>query len=113
MTTATISTDLGDIVVELYDESAPKAAANFAKLATSGYYDDVIFHRVIPGFVIQPATASSARRPASTPAGSGQAGRATPSRTRRSRAITCGAPWPWPMPDPIPMARSSSSAWPT
>jgi cyclophilin family peptidyl-prolyl cis-trans isomerase len=53
MTTATISTDLGDIVVELYDESAPKAAANFAKLATSGYYDDVIFHRVIPGFVIQ------------------------------------------------------------
>jgi cyclophilin family peptidyl-prolyl cis-trans isomerase len=53
MTTATIGTDIGDIVVELYDESAPKAAANFAKLATSGYYDDVIFHRVIPGFVIQ------------------------------------------------------------
>jgi cyclophilin family peptidyl-prolyl cis-trans isomerase len=53
MTTATIGTDLGDIVVELYDESAPKAAANFAKLAASGFYDGVIFHRVIPGFVIQ------------------------------------------------------------
>ena len=53
MTTATIGTDLGDIVVELYDESAPKASTNFAKLATSGFYDGVIFHRVIPGFVIQ------------------------------------------------------------
>ena len=53
MTTATIGTDLGDIVVELYDQSAPKAAANFVKLATSGFYDGVIFHRVIPGFVIQ------------------------------------------------------------
>ncbi len=53
MTTATIGTEIGDIVVELYDESAPKAAANFVKLAQSGFYDGVIFHRVIPGFVIQ------------------------------------------------------------
>ena len=64
MTTATISTDLGDIVVELYDESAPKAAANFAKLATSGFYDGVIFHRVIPGFVIQAGDGQYAREPA-------------------------------------------------
>ena len=53
MTRATIATDLGDIEVELYDESAPKATANFIKLATSGFYDDVVFHRVIPGFVAQ------------------------------------------------------------
>ena len=53
MTRATIATELGDIEVELYDESAPKAAKNFADLAKKGYYDDVIFHRVIPGFVIQ------------------------------------------------------------
>ena len=53
MTRATIATELGDIEVELYDESAPKATANFIKLAGQGYYDDVIFHRVIPGFVIQ------------------------------------------------------------
>ena len=53
MTTATIATDLGDIEVELYDQSAPKAAANFATLAKKGFYDDVVFHRVIPGFVIQ------------------------------------------------------------
>jgi cyclophilin family peptidyl-prolyl cis-trans isomerase len=53
MTRATITTEIGDIDVELYDESAPKAAKNFADLARKGFYDDVIFHRVIPGFVIQ------------------------------------------------------------
>src|SRR3954452_13002733 len=53
MTSATISTDLGDIEVDLYDESAPKATANFVKLAEQGFYDDVVFHRVIPGFVAQ------------------------------------------------------------
>jgi cyclophilin family peptidyl-prolyl cis-trans isomerase len=53
MTRATIATDLGDIEIELYDESAPKATANFIKLANDGFYDDVIFHRVIPGFVAQ------------------------------------------------------------
>ena len=53
MTRATIATDIGDIDVELYDQSAPKAAQNFVDLAKKGFYDDVIFHRVIPGFVIQ------------------------------------------------------------
>ena len=53
MTRATIATDIGDIEVDLFTESAPKAAQNFVDLATKGFYDDVIFHRVIPGFVIQ------------------------------------------------------------
>ena len=53
MTRATIATELGDIDVELYDESAPKAAQNFIDLARKGFYDDVIFHRVIPAFVAQ------------------------------------------------------------
>jgi cyclophilin family peptidyl-prolyl cis-trans isomerase len=53
MTSATIATEIGDIEIELYDESAPKAAKNFADLARKGFYDDVVFHRVIPGFVIQ------------------------------------------------------------
>ena len=53
MTRATIATEIGDIEVELYDESAPKAAKNFIDLANKGFYDGVIFHRVIPGFVIQ------------------------------------------------------------
>jgi cyclophilin family peptidyl-prolyl cis-trans isomerase len=53
MTRATIATDLGDIEIELYSNDAPKAAQNFVDLANKGYYDDVIFHRVIPGFVAQ------------------------------------------------------------
>jgi cyclophilin family peptidyl-prolyl cis-trans isomerase len=53
MTSATISTELGDIEVELYTDSAPKASKNFVDLAKKGFYDDVIFHRVIPGFVAQ------------------------------------------------------------
>jgi cyclophilin family peptidyl-prolyl cis-trans isomerase len=53
MTRAIISTDLGDIEADLFSDGAPKAAGNFVDLANKGYYDDVIFHRVIPGFVIQ------------------------------------------------------------
>jgi cyclophilin family peptidyl-prolyl cis-trans isomerase len=53
MTRATIATEIGDIDIELYAESAPKAAQNFIDLAAKGFYDDVIFHRCIPGFVIQ------------------------------------------------------------
>jgi len=53
MTNATIHTEKGDIQVELYSDSAPKSAGNFVDLARKGFYDDVVFHRVIPGFVIQ------------------------------------------------------------
>lgn len=52
-TKAIIRTALGDITVELYNESAPVAAANFIKLAGQHYYDGVVFHRIVPGFVIQ------------------------------------------------------------
>jgi cyclophilin family peptidyl-prolyl cis-trans isomerase len=53
MTTATIATELGPIDVELFVEGAPKAAQNFIDLARKGFFDDVVFHRVIPGFVAQ------------------------------------------------------------
>jgi cyclophilin family peptidyl-prolyl cis-trans isomerase len=53
MTRATIATDLGDIEVQLYTTDVPKAAGNFVDLARKGFYDDVVFHRVIPGFVAQ------------------------------------------------------------
>jgi cyclophilin family peptidyl-prolyl cis-trans isomerase len=53
MTRATIATEKGDIEVELFTNDAPKATKNFIDLAKKGYYDDVVFHRVIPGFVIQ------------------------------------------------------------
>jgi cyclophilin family peptidyl-prolyl cis-trans isomerase len=53
MTRAIIATELGTIEADLYTDGAPKASANFVKLAKQGFYDDVIFHRCIPGFVIQ------------------------------------------------------------
>ncbi len=53
MTHATIATEKGDIEIELFDEGAPKATANFVELAGKGYFDDVIFHRIVPGFVVQ------------------------------------------------------------
>ena len=53
MTSATIATEKGDIEVDLFTSDAPKAAQNFVDLAKKGFYDDVVFHRVIPGFVIQ------------------------------------------------------------
>jgi cyclophilin family peptidyl-prolyl cis-trans isomerase len=53
MTSATIATEQGDIEVDLFTDGAPKATKNFVDLAKKGFYDGVIFHRVIPGFVIQ------------------------------------------------------------
>lgn len=52
-TTATIVTDLGTIVIELYTDSAPVAAQNFINLAEMGYYNGVVFHRLVPDFMIQ------------------------------------------------------------
>jgi cyclophilin family peptidyl-prolyl cis-trans isomerase len=51
--TATITTSEGAITVELFDEDAPKTVQNFKKLASEGFYDGVIFHRVIRDFMIQ------------------------------------------------------------
>ena len=53
MSTATMHTTHGTIALELFDEDAPKTVENFRKLATDGFYDGLIFHRVIPDFMIQ------------------------------------------------------------
>src|SRR6059036_3535628 len=53
MTNATLQTNHGAIAVELFDDDAPKTVENFLKLARDGFYDGVIFHRVIPDFMIQ------------------------------------------------------------
>ncbi len=53
MKTATFETNVGTIVAELYDDAAPKTVENFEKLANSGFYDGIKFHRVIPDFVVQ------------------------------------------------------------
>jgi cyclophilin family peptidyl-prolyl cis-trans isomerase len=53
MSQATMSTNHGEITFELFDEDAPKTVDNFVKLARDGFYDGVVFHRVIPDFMIQ------------------------------------------------------------
>jgi cyclophilin family peptidyl-prolyl cis-trans isomerase len=53
MTNATMQTNQGTIELRLFDEAAPKTVENFKKLAQDGFYDGVIFHRVIPDFMIQ------------------------------------------------------------
>ena len=53
MTKGIIHTEKGDMFVEFYDQETPGTVANFVKLAKSGFYDGLTFHRVIPGFVIQ------------------------------------------------------------
>ncbi len=51
--TVTLKTSLGDIRVEIFEDKAPKTAANFLSLVRKGFYDNTTFHRVIPGFMIQ------------------------------------------------------------
>ena len=53
MSAATLHTNHGPIELELFDGDAPKTVENFRKLAGDGFYDGVIFHRVIPDFMIQ------------------------------------------------------------
>jgi cyclophilin family peptidyl-prolyl cis-trans isomerase len=53
MTRATMQTNKGTIELELYEEDAPKTVGNFVKLARDGFYNGVIFHRVIEDFMIQ------------------------------------------------------------
>jgi peptidyl-prolyl cis-trans isomerase B (cyclophilin B) len=53
MSSATLHTNQGAVEVELFDDDAPKTVENFRKLAGEGFYDGVIFHRVIPDFMIQ------------------------------------------------------------
>jgi peptidyl-prolyl cis-trans isomerase B (cyclophilin B) len=53
MSSATMQTSEGPIVLELFDEDAPRTVANFRRLAEQGFYDGLTFHRVIPDFMIQ------------------------------------------------------------
>ena len=53
MSQATLHTNHGPIVVELFEGEAPKTVDNFLKLSRDGYYDGLTFHRIIPDFMIQ------------------------------------------------------------
>jgi peptidyl-prolyl cis-trans isomerase B (cyclophilin B) len=53
VSSATLNTSKGPIAIELFDEDAPKTVENFRTLAGKGFYEGVIFHRIIPDFMIQ------------------------------------------------------------
>jgi cyclophilin family peptidyl-prolyl cis-trans isomerase len=53
MSEAVMHTSAGPVSLELFDEDAPKTVENFRKLASDGFYDGLVFHRVIPDFMIQ------------------------------------------------------------
>jgi len=53
MSAATLHTNHGAIEVEFFDDDAPKTVENFRKLAADGFYDSLVFHRVIKDFMIQ------------------------------------------------------------
>jgi peptidyl-prolyl cis-trans isomerase B (cyclophilin B) len=53
MSTATLTTSEGTIEIELFDEDAPNTVQNFTTLVQKGFYDGLIFHRVIQGFMLQ------------------------------------------------------------
>lgn len=74
----TLKTSLGEIQFETYPTDAPKTVANFIKLAKNGYYDGLIFHRVIDGFMIQGGDPNCSpelsKQPAIGPCGTGGPG---------------------------------------
>jgi len=62
-TKALLATERGDIEIELFTDGAPRAAQNFVDLASKGFYDGVVFHRIVPGFVIQGGDGQHGKKP--------------------------------------------------
>ena len=99
MSTATMHTTQGTIALELFDDDAPKTVENFRKLAGEQFYDGIIFHRVIPDFMIQ----------GGCPDGTGTGGPGyTFEDEFNDHKVERGA-WRWRTPGRIPTAPSSSS----
>ncbi|MGI0007335.1 MAG: peptidylprolyl isomerase [Nitrosotalea sp.] len=86
---AVINTKFGEIKFKLFDNIAPKTAANFVKLANSGFYDGTIFHRIMPGFVIQGGDPNTIKGDRST-WGLGDAGYTIPPEFTNSVNFTKG-----------------------
>jgi peptidyl-prolyl cis-trans isomerase B (cyclophilin B) len=107
--TATFDTAYGTIVAELFDKDAPNTVANFEKLANSGFYDGVKFHRVIPDFVIQGGDPLSRDLPDGDPRiGTGGPGHKINAKPRATRTSTAWVPFRWRTPGRTPAAASFS-----
>jgi cyclophilin family peptidyl-prolyl cis-trans isomerase len=88
MTTSKIQTKFGDAMIEFFPDAAPKTVENFIKLSKSGFYDGLMFHRIVPGFVIQggdPNTKSAANRGRWGTGGPGWTVRAEFNKNKHSR----------------------------
>ncbi len=90
MPTAKIQTKHGDIAIEFFPDVAPKHVENFRKLASSGFFDGTLFHRIVPGFVIQggdPLTKSAANKGRWGTGGPGWSVKAEFNKTKHSRGV--------------------------
>ena len=102
--TVLLETTSGDILIELFPDKAPDTVANFLQYVDDGFYANTIFHRVIPGFMIQ-GGGLGPRMDERPPA--------PPSRTKPTTVFPMtAAPSPWPAPwIPTAPPPSSSSTW--
>ncbi|HXV46606.1 MAG TPA: peptidylprolyl isomerase, partial [Nitrososphaera sp.] len=90
MASGKIETKFGDISVEFFPDAAPKTVENFVKLAKSGFYGGLVFHRIVPGFVIQggdPNTKSVANRSRWGTGGPGWTVKAEFNKNKHSRGV--------------------------
>ena len=113
MTSVTIATEKGDIDVDLFTTDAPKTSQNFVDLAKKGFYDDVIFHRVIPGFMIQGGDGEHGKKASLN---AGRVGTGGPGYKFADEPVTGGyvrGTLRWPTPGRTRTVRSSSSCMPT
>ena len=101
-TVAIMHTTMGDISIRLFPELAPKTVENFTTHAKNGYYDGIVFHRVIKDFMIQGGD------PTPPVAAARAFGAAILRMNLRRNCTTCGGLYRWRTPDPAPMAASFS-----
>ncbi len=90
MPSAKIQTKHGDIAIEFFPDVAPNHVENFKKLATSGFFDGTLFHRIVPGFVIQggdPLTKSPANKGRWGTGGPGWSVKAEFNKKKHSRGV--------------------------
>lgn len=83
MPTVTFRTNKGDFAAELYSIEAPGTVENFTKLVSDGFYDGIVFHRIIPEFVVQGGDPNTKKHPLNHPTiGSGGPGYTIKCETR-------------------------------
>ena len=98
-----IETKLGSMEIRFFPDKAPKHVENFIKLAKSGFYDKTLFHRVIPGFMIQGGDPNTKDEKDKSKYGMGDPDMAwvipaTTSKLNSTIALTSVAQFQWPVP---------------